>query len=352
MRAQKSQKKDLERMQGLWKPVFSQSWGQKSSNDALKSDHSYLIRGAQLVERSRWGLLEGSLKLDTSEKPRAIDVTFCDRFKAWKGIYTFEGDKLKICIPYGSRPRPTKFGAEREDGGDWIQILERQPNDQIPKEKTDAQEKEKEARMRINGNLFVLGMAMHRYHDENGHFPRPAITNKEGKPLLSWRVALLPYLGQEKLHKQFKLDEPWDSVHNKTLLAKIPKIYATPAGAKKVADATYLQVFVGKNSVFEEAKDIQFSDVTDGTSSTLMIIESGKAVPWTKPEDLLYAANKPVPELGGSIADGLISLVYVDGSTHILRRAVTKEYEGKLRACITRNGGDTFFDGWEDLDPK
>ncbi len=191
---------------------------------------------------------------------------------------------------------------------------------------------------------------MHRYHDEHGHFPRAAIANKEGEALLSWRVALLPFLGLEELYKEFKLDEPWDSAHNKRLLAKLPKVYATPEGAKKVPDGTYFQVFVGKDTVFEEGKDIQFQDITDGTSSTILIIEAGKTIPWTKPEDLPYSADKPIPELGGAIEDGLISLVTADGAVHRLRRGVDKEFEENLRIYITRNDGAIILD-WKDLDP-
>src|SRR5262249_33286790 len=157
--------------------------------------------------------------------------------------------------------------------------------------------------LRMAGNLYELGLAMHRYHEEHGHFPHAVIPDKDGKPLLSWRVALLPSLGFEELYKQFKLDEPWDSPHNKPLLAKMPKVYDVP-GAKETTDATYYQVFVGKDTVFEDGKDVTYQDITDGTVHTVLIIEAGKAVPWTKPEDLSYSADKPVPELGGAIGDG------------------------------------------------
>ncbi len=72
---------------------------------------------------------------------------------------------------------------------------------------------------------LAVGQAMLRYHEDKGHFPPAATYDKEGKPLLSWRVALLPYLRHEKLYEQFHLDEPWDSEHNIKLLPQMPLAY-------------------------------------------------------------------------------------------------------------------------------
>src|SRR5438093_7201056 len=85
---------------------------------------------------------------------------------------------------------------------------------------------EKEARQTSVNNLKQLALAMHNYHDTYGHLPPAALKNKKGKPLLSWRVALLPFVEEDKLYKEFRLDEPWDSAHNKKLLAKMPKLFA------------------------------------------------------------------------------------------------------------------------------
>ena len=70
-------------------------------------------------------------------------------------------------------------------------------------------------------NLKQIGLAMHNYHAQQNKFPGAAITNKQGKPLLSWRVAILPLLDQQGLYEKFKLDEPWDSPHNRALLTSI-----------------------------------------------------------------------------------------------------------------------------------
>ena len=84
------------------------------------------------------------------------------------------------------------------------------------------------------GNLKRIGLAMHNYQSAKGHFPAAAITGKDGKPLLSWRVAILPYLEdydghmREDLYKAFRLDEPWDSPHNKALLSRMPAVFASP----------------------------------------------------------------------------------------------------------------------------
>src|SRR6266511_4847245 len=86
-----------------------------------------------------------------------------------------------------------------------------------------------EAPMRAatNNNLTMIGLGLHSYHDANGSLPG-GFADKTGKPGLSWRVAILPFIEQDSLFKQFKLDEPWDSEANKKLITVMPKIYPPP----------------------------------------------------------------------------------------------------------------------------
>jgi hypothetical protein len=99
--------------------------------------------------------------------------------------------------------------------------------------------------------LLQLGLAMHSYSAMHGHLPPAAIYDKDDKPLLSWRVLLLPYLEQNTLYKEFHLNEPWDSEHNKQLLTKMPKLFAGPDEKALAAHETHYQVFVGKGTAFE-----------------------------------------------------------------------------------------------------
>ena len=105
----------------------------------------------------------------------------------------------------------------------------------------------REAARRIQcvNNLKQLGLAMHNYHDANGFFPQDSVDAKTGKPLLSWRVHLLPYMEEALLYQSFKLDEPWDSEHNIKLLDKLPKVFA-PTRVKAKAGETFYRGFGGK----------------------------------------------------------------------------------------------------------
>src|SRR5438045_1511259 len=76
-------------------------------------------------------------------------------------------------------------------------------------------------RLTSSNNLKQIALAFHSFHDTYGGMPAAAICDKAGKPLLSWRVAILPWIEEGALYKQFKLDEPWDSKHNKALLKKM-----------------------------------------------------------------------------------------------------------------------------------
>jgi hypothetical protein len=191
-------------------------------------------------------------------------------------------------------------------------------------------------------NLKQLALAMHGYEATNGTLPPAAVYGKDGKPLLSWRVLLLPYLEQNGLYKQFKLDEPWDGPHNKKLLAKMPRVFAAPTDEKSVkAHETFYQVFVGKGTIFEGKKAMRLQDIADGTSQTLLIVEAGKAVPWTKPEDLPYDPAKPLPKLGGLGFENGFHGAFCDGSVRFLSHTIR---EKTLQALVTPNGGEAVND--------
>src|SRR5262249_15796956 len=156
---------------------------------------------------------------------------------------------------------------------------------------------EKEARQTSANNLKQLALAMHNYHDTYGHLPPAALKNKEGKALLSWRVALLPFVEEDKLYKEFRLDEPWDSAHNMKLLAKMPKIYAPVLGKPKQPHSTYYQVFTGDGTFGGDVPPRIPASFPDGTSNTIMIIEAGEAGPWTQPVQLDHQKKMAVPKL-------------------------------------------------------
>jgi hypothetical protein len=182
-------------------------------------------------------------------------------------------------------------------------------------------------------NLKHIGLAFHNHHDVNGAFPSNFKT-KDGKPGLSWRVAILPFIEEEELFKQFKLDEAWDSDHNAKLIDKMPKLYA-PVRGKADKGQTFYQMFAGKQTMLDPGGGpVRLADITDGLSNTLMVAEAGKAVTWTKPDDLPYD-GKEVPRLGGMF-DGKFHAVMGDGAVYRFKKGVAAE---TLHRLIDRADG-------------
>ena len=100
--------------------------------------------------------------------------------------------------------------------------------------------------------LNQIAKAIIAYREaNNNNFPAAAIKGADGTPLLSWRVAILPFLGESEkaLYGQFKLSEPWDSPDNKVLLAKMPKVFLPVVGETTVPHSTYYRVFTGSGLV-------------------------------------------------------------------------------------------------------
>lgn len=195
-------------------------------------------------------------------------------------------------------------------------------------------------------NLKQIGLAFHNYHDAHGAMPSNSYT-KDGKPLLSWRVHILPYIEQDNVYRQFKLDEPWDSDHNKPLGDVLVKIYQVPGRPADALNKTYYRAFIAPKDAKPEhrplmvegqAKGIGIVNISDGSSNTFMVVEAGEAVPWSKPDDLVYDGQKPLPRLGGP--NGTFAAAMCDGSVRTFRRA--KFPEADLRGAVTVGGGEVF----------
>jgi len=189
-------------------------------------------------------------------------------------------------------------------------------------------------RVQNSNNLKVIGLALHNYHDVNKGLPPAGIGDRDGKPLLSWRVAMLPYLDQEPLFKLFDLNQPWDHPTNKKLIPLMPRMFVVPGSDAKEGE-THYRVLVGGGAMFEARQAVRFAQVTDGLSNTFMAIEANEPTIWTKPGDLPYNPNGPLPKFG--ISPEGFHVLLGDGSVHYVRSTTAADV---LRAYITRNGGE------------
>jgi hypothetical protein len=195
-----------------------------------------------------------------------------------------------------------------------------------------------QARVKTSNDLKQIAMAFHNYHDTFHQFPGPAVPAANGRPgprNLSWRVTILPYLEESPLYQQFNLDEPWDSPDNIKLLKRMPKVYRSPE-APDDSTTTRYRVFVGGGAMFDWDRPTRMADVKDGLSNTILVVEAGEAVPWTKPDELEYSPTRPLPKLGRGSA-GKFTAVAADGMVHFIDRDAMSERD--LRNLITRADG-------------
>ncbi|HQU45062.1 MAG TPA: DUF1559 domain-containing protein [Pirellulales bacterium] len=179
-------------------------------------------------------------------------------------------------------------------------------------------------RAQSTNNLKQIGLAMHNFHDVYNHLP-PRAVFKNGKPLLSWRVAILPFVEQQALYNQFHLDEPWDSDHNRALIEKMPPVYVNPKLDARLSQAgqTNYVAPTGANTLFDGERGASFKDITDGTSNTLMAVEANadRAVIWTKPDDLEVDPDRPLQGLG-QFQRGFFMALFADGSVRPIQTTI------------------------------
>ena len=186
-------------------------------------------------------------------------------------------------------------------------------------------------------NLKQIALAMHNYADARKSFPPAYSVDKKDKPLLSWRIQILPFIEEYDLYKQFHLDEPWDSPHNKKLIPHMPKVFKSPMSKAGPGKTTYLTVRT-KDSVFSGKEKVGFRNIKDGTSNTIMTVEvtDVMAVTWTKPDDFVPDEKDPIKGLKG-VYSGKILVGFCDGSVRAFPDSIDKE---DLRKFFSKDGGE------------
>jgi len=222
--------------------------------------------------------------------------------------------------------------------------------EQPPPVNAEAKDKATEvtdAMKRKVNNLKQIILAAHNYHSDKETFPPPWISGDRGSPLLSWRVALLPYLGQEELYKQFQLDEPWDSPNNFPLIEKMPAVFETPDAPAPKGLTRFCDLVGQGGTMFDPTlrtgipsqgpRGVRLDEVTDGASNTAFVVVAQRPTVWTKPlGGAPFIPNRFSPPLDESDPRGII-LGMVDGS---VRPVSPKSSPQVFTALATRNGGE------------
>jgi len=190
-------------------------------------------------------------------------------------------------------------------------------------------------RIQSTNNLKQLAIAFHNYEDAHNAFPSNVV-DEQGKRLLSWRVRILPFIEHEDLYRQFHLDEPWDSEHNRKLIARMPLTFASPN--RSPDGKTVYLVPVGPGTLFEGSEPRKLGEITDGTSNTILLVEADadRAVEWTRPDDLDYDPERPLAGLG-HLRPNIFLAAFADGSVRTLATGIDPEV---LRALFTAAGSE------------
>lgn len=145
---------------------------------------------------------------------------------------------------------------------------------------------------RSSNDKNALQVALDKFRNEYGCMPHYAIVDQAGTPLLSWRVALLPYMGYSELFGMFRLDEPWDSPHNQKLLPMMPVYYNLTQPGLELGQAT-IKAITGPGTAFPIDAICSLKDLDKPALDVLLFVETkgDHSIPWTKPEDIVVSTD-------------------------------------------------------------
>jgi hypothetical protein len=197
-------------------------------------------------------------------------------------------------------------------------------------------------------NLRRIARALNAYAADYGTYPPPITLDASGKPMHSWRVLILPYLGEKRLYEAYDMSQPWDAPENANVQARIPGVYVSPANSKAgiVGESSYMLV-TGKGTLFPPSGPLSPSAIHDGADNTILVVETNNAtIPWTSPTDLNAAALPGqigvLGGIGGTHTQGA-TVVFADGEAGWLPFDTNKNIVDGL---LSPNGTESVRGAW------
>jgi hypothetical protein len=212
-----------------------------------------------------------------------------------------------------------------------------------------AEQPEDEFTIRSRKNLKQIALAFHNYHATYDKLPGFANFDSNRKPLLSWRVHLLPYIGDdaEKLYSEFHLNEPWSSEQNKKLIMRIPQIYSVPLDKPLKVGHTCYVVPRSVLTLFPQNENnntwqLSFGEIHEGLGNIILTVEADHEapVPWTKPADLQFDRSKPLSKLG-HLREGGFLVSWASGKISFIPNSLAADRADRtdfLRGLFERTG--------------
>jgi len=193
-------------------------------------------------------------------------------------------------------------------------------------------------------NLHQIGLALASYHARNGCYPPAYVADAQGRPLVSWRVLLLPYLEQRALYDQWKQhrNEPWNGPNNIKVSQAVLEFFHCPSDTGAATDTSYA-VVAGPGTIWPGTAQVSNSQITDGTSNTMLPVEVvNSGINWMEPRDLDLTKRSPgINSRSGlgvsSNHSGVVCAQFADGRTVTLDESIT---EKQLKALLTIAGGE------------
>ena len=184
-------------------------------------------------------------------------------------------------------------------------------------------------------NMKQIGLAIHNYHDTYRSLPPAVVTDADGKPLYSGRVLLLPFMEQGNVYQAFHKDKAWDSPENQAVSKMMIPTFHDPSNPKMQPGGTDYVFVTGKGTIFEADKAITFSDVSDGMSNTIMLVEMKNSdINWAEPRDIDF--SQPGVKLDGN-HPGIVLVLFADGSVRSISKNVSPQ---QIRDMATRAGSE------------
>ena len=205
--------------------------------------------------------------------------------------------------------------------------------------------REAAARQKSSNNMKQIGLALHNQESTNRTMSAPYATDNRGQVNrdLSWRVGILPYIEQDSVYLQFDLSQAWNSPQNQRPANTVIGTYSSPLSAEPGSTKTPYRVFYGGGAMFnEDGRPVRITEITDGTSNTIMMVHAVEEVPWAEPRELLYNPNAPLPQLWAN-NQSVTQVLMADGSVRMVKKTVSEQ---TLRNAITRSDGQRLGADW------